>query len=130
MRLSSRFLLLALGFIANSSLLNAADSTSPAALVSTAESSPAIWPMAVPGRSFDRDVSSEDIPSVEVPTNQTPQIPPMLDLTTAPSSLWTRIRLGFGLPNVASPLVKEQEDWYANRPDYIKRTVQRSSRYL
>ena len=53
-----------------------------------------------------------------------------MDLTTAPTSLWQRIRNGFGLPDIASPLVREQEEWFANRPDYIKRTVARSSRYL
>ena len=53
-----------------------------------------------------------------------------MDLTTPPTSLWTRIRLGFGLPDVASPLVREQEEWFANRPDYIKRTIARSSLYL
>jgi len=59
-----------------------------------------------------------------------PQVPAMMDLTTSPISLWTRIRLGFGLPDVASALVREQEEWFANRPEYIKRTVARSSRYL
>ena len=72
-------------------------------------------------------------PPVESPVSGTPpplKLPAQLDLTTAPTSLWQRIRNGFGLPDMASPLVSEQEDWFAKRPDYIARTVARSSRYL
>jgi len=56
--------------------------------------------------------------------------PTLMDLTLRPSSLWQRIRNGFGLPDMSSPLVREQEEWFAKRPDYISRTVARSSRYL
>jgi membrane-bound lytic murein transglycosylase D len=55
---------------------------------------------------------------------------PGIDLTQPPASLWTRIRNGFGLPDISSPLVREQEDWYAARPDYLRRVVERSRRYL
>ena len=55
---------------------------------------------------------------------------PAIDLTQPPASLWTRIRNGFGLPDISSPLVREQEDWYAARPDYLRRVVERSRRYL
>ena len=51
-------------------------------------------------------------------------------LTPRPTSLWHRIRTGFDLPDMTSPLVTEQEEWFSKRPDYIARTVQRSSRYL
>jgi len=44
--------------------------------------------------------------------------------------LWQRIRLGFALEPMDSPLVQEHEAWYASRPDYIKRFVDRGSRYL
>ena len=56
--------------------------------------------------------------------------PTLMDLTLRPTSLWQRIRNGFGLPDMSSPLVREQEEWFAKRPDYISRTVARSSRYL
>ena len=54
----------------------------------------------------------------------------VLDLTKPPTSIWQRIRNGFGLPNLTNPLVREEEQWYAQRPDYVKRTIARSSRYL
>jgi membrane-bound lytic murein transglycosylase D len=54
--------------------------------------------------------------------------------TTSPAAtdtdLWQRIRKGFVLDALDSPLVAEQEAWYASRPDYIQRFVDRGSRYL
>ncbi len=44
--------------------------------------------------------------------------------------LWERIRNGFALQDMDSPLVQENENWYANRPDYVQRMVERSQRYL
>jgi membrane-bound lytic murein transglycosylase D len=44
--------------------------------------------------------------------------------------LWQRIRRGFLLDPLDSPLVAENEEWYSSRPDYIKRFVDRGSRYL
>ena len=49
----------------------------------------------------------------------------------APSSnLWLRIQNGFELPELNSPLVIEQTRWLAARPDYVHRSMARSSRYL
>jgi membrane-bound lytic murein transglycosylase D len=49
----------------------------------------------------------------------------------APSSnLWLRIQNGFELPELNSPLVIEQTRWLADRPDYVHRSMARSSRYL
>src|SRR5258706_12856949 len=36
--------------------------------------------------------------------------PTLMDLTLRPSSLCQRIRNGFGLPDMSSPLVREQEE--------------------
>jgi membrane-bound lytic murein transglycosylase D len=52
------------------------------------------------------------------------------DVPLPDPDLWQRIRLGFSLEPMDSPLVREQEDWYASRPDYIKRFVGRGSLYL
>lgn len=45
-------------------------------------------------------------------------------------SLWKRIRSGFVLPELESPLVARHEAWYLNRPDYVQRMVERSRLYL
>jgi len=52
------------------------------------------------------------------------------DVPLPDPDLWQRIRVGFALDPLDSPLVAEQEDWYASRPDYIKRFVDRGSLYL
>ncbi len=46
------------------------------------------------------------------------------------ADLWQRVRRGFAMGELNSPLVQEQENWYASRPDYIQRFVDRGSRYL
>ncbi len=47
-----------------------------------------------------------------------------------PADLWQRIRDGFALPEIDTPLVRDNEEWYAQRPDYVQRMVERSKRYL
>ena len=46
--------------------------------------------------------------------------------------VWQRIRSGFKIDDAANqnPLVAEQEAWYAARPDYVRRMLDRSRRYL
>ncbi len=46
------------------------------------------------------------------------------------SSLWDRIRAGFAMPPLRSPLVAEKERFYLERPDYLQRMFSRGSRYL
>ena len=47
-----------------------------------------------------------------------------------PADLWERIRRGFAMPNLDSDLVRQQEQWYSSRPDYIQRMTERSRKYL
>ena len=47
-----------------------------------------------------------------------------------PGNLWDRIRSGYAIPEVESPLVQRHMTWYLNRPDYLERMVERSRRYL
>ncbi|MBI4291606.1 MAG: transglycosylase SLT domain-containing protein [Betaproteobacteria bacterium] len=53
-----------------------------------------------------------------------------IDLTASPDDLWVRIRNGFGMPNLHSPLVHDRQIWYASRPGMIKRILERSRLYL
>jgi membrane-bound lytic murein transglycosylase D len=48
----------------------------------------------------------------------------------ATASLWERIRGTFRMRDLPSPLVKDWENWYASRPDYLARMIERSERYL
>ena len=44
--------------------------------------------------------------------------------------LWQRIKNGYAIPESTSPLTKNHENWYSSRPDYVRRMVERSQRYL
>jgi membrane-bound lytic murein transglycosylase D len=52
------------------------------------------------------------------------------DVPLPDPDLWHRIRMGFVLEPMESALVAENEAWYAGRPEYIKRFVDRGSLYL
>ena len=44
--------------------------------------------------------------------------------------IWTRIRKGFGIPDLENAQVVNQTDFYSVRPEYFERTTMRASRYL
>ncbi len=75
-----------------------------------------------PGRAFP------PLPAVEI--RDTLPVPRVIDLITPQDDLWDRIRYGFAMPNLTSPLVVDRQIWYASRPSDIKRIVERSRRYL
>ena len=47
-----------------------------------------------------------------------------------PTDLWDRIRRGYAMPDLDSDLVRDREQWYTARPDYIFRMTERSKKYL
>ena len=55
---------------------------------------------------------------------------PVVTELAAPADIWDRIRRGFALKDLESPLVTDREQWYASRPDYIFRMTDRSRKYL
>ncbi|WP_108508710.1 transglycosylase SLT domain-containing protein [Polynucleobacter acidiphobus] len=60
------------------------------------------------------DLSKQSVSSIMAPSND----------------LWIQIRQGFQLPELDSPLVEQQTQWLVKRPDYVDRSMARSSRYL
>jgi membrane-bound lytic murein transglycosylase D len=67
-------------------------------------------------------------PPVELPAH-----PPRvlkLDLTRSPNDIWDRLRRGFAMPDLDSPLVIEKQLFYLNRPGFLKQVFERGSRYL
>ena len=46
------------------------------------------------------------------------------------ADLWSRVRRGFAMPDLDNDLVRNREQWYAARPDYVDRMTLRGSRYL
>ncbi|MEN9886114.1 MAG: hypothetical protein RL758_692 [Pseudomonadota bacterium] len=76
-------------------------------------------------------------PSAPAALPQPPTVETPAALTLRPPSaemgmpdLWTRIRKGFVMPDLEDHRVREQEQWYASRPDYILRMTERSRKYL
>ena len=47
-----------------------------------------------------------------------------------PTDIWERIRRGFAMPDLETELVRDREQWYAARPDYLLRMTERSRRYI
>ncbi|MFT4100001.1 MAG: transglycosylase SLT domain-containing protein [Burkholderiaceae bacterium] len=47
-----------------------------------------------------------------------------------PASLWDRIRAGFAMPELDTPLVADKERFYLQKPDYLGRMFDRGGRYL
>ena len=52
------------------------------------------------------------------------------DNDLAMHDLWARIRSGFAMRDLDSPLAARHEQWYASRPDYVARMTERARRYL
>lgn len=59
-----------------------------------------------------------------------PQLPGTIDLTAVPDSLWDHLRNGFAMTNLNDPLVLHYQQWYQNRPETLRRMVERSRPYL
>ncbi|MCE4060412.1 transglycosylase SLT domain-containing protein [Pandoraea sputorum] len=46
------------------------------------------------------------------------------------ADLWSRIRHGFSIPDLDTDLAQDRTQWYAQRPEYVERMIQRSEKYL
>ncbi len=53
-----------------------------------------------------------------------------VDISAPPTDLWERIRNGFAMAELNSKEVRSSENFYAGRPEYMSRIVERSKRYL
>jgi membrane-bound lytic murein transglycosylase D len=71
---------------------------------------------------------TQSLPVIEVTTPAT-QLQ-AVDLTREESDLFQRLRNGFSMPDITNDLVLYHQQWYLNRPDYLRRMVERSSLYL
>lgn len=77
------------------------------------------------------------------PVNSLPRKEDLIELadtitsTTSPieenrqtETIWTRIRRGYGIPDIDGTKVSEATLWYASRPDYLRRMTMRAQKYL
>jgi membrane-bound lytic murein transglycosylase D len=75
--------------------------------------------------------ADSDMPVAAAPVDPLrPDEPVNLDTQVASIDLWERIRRGFAMPDLDTALVRNGEQWYSNRPDYVQRMTERGSRYL
>ena len=65
-----------------------------------------------------------------LPTARNIQLELIPESSLPVSDLWVRIRSGFAMRDLESPLVARHEQWYADRPDYVARMTDRARRYL
>ncbi len=86
----------------------------------------------VPPNIIARKSSGPAEPSLAAPLEikDAPPLPRAIDLVTAPNDIWERIRNGFAMPNLDSPLVADRQAYFLNRPEYLKRMIERSRPYL
>jgi len=79
------------------------------------------------------DIQSRQV--TQNPTTAEPQDESVPADTVRPSiatdaDLWARVRSGFKMQEVDTPAVKAQERFYASKPEFMRRVVERSRRYL
>ncbi len=99
---------------------NLAPATSPStAVAEPVASTSATAPVAEPGTSH---FAQGDLPVSLKPRASLGLLPPQ--------DIWERIRRGFAMPDLDNELVRDREQWYATRPDYMLRMTERSRRYL
>ena len=53
-----------------------------------------------------------------------------IDLTKQESSLWQRIRNGFAMQNINDDLTLKYQQYYQNRPEYLRLMVKRAKPFL
>jgi MLTD_N. len=68
--------------------------------------------------------------SAITPAEQTALQDDTKDITPQYNDIWQRIRAGFAIPNMDSPLVAQAAQWYTTRPDYVARMTERARKYL
>ena len=76
----------------------------------------------------NRDTGPATQPPVDPLRPDAPPVAP--DAPVARMDLWQRVRAGFGMPEIDSQLVRNWEQYYASRPDYVQRMTERGGRYL
>src|SRR5438309_3547735 len=64
-------------------------------------------------------------PAVATPVDPLrPEVAIDLNDLAARADLWARVRKGFAIPDLQGDLVRDREQWYASRPDYVQRMTE------
>ena len=112
--------------------------TSPPSPAQAATPRPVAPPVvALPPVALPPPVAGTPAPATAAPVLVTPT-PATAAVVVAPApvsapqhqDLWGRMRAGFAMPELDSPLVQEKERFYAGKPEALQRMFQRGNRYL
>jgi len=79
----------------------------------------------------DAAADTPPLPEQATPAPETAIAEPQWQPTPSPlayASLWDRLRDNFSIPNLDSPLVREWEQYFAARPEYLYRISERGRR--
>ena len=110
--------------------------TPPAASLPPMQSLPAASPSpAPPSVTAPVTVTTPVAPSAPAVTEMNAERPVTLKPNALiglqePVDIWDRIRRGFAMPDLDNDLVRNREQWYASRPDYMLRMTERSRPYM
>jgi len=89
------------------------------------------WMLAATAPASAQDSTPPTTPVVlEVDEVVSPERVLTLDLTRDANDIWDRIRRGFGMPDLDSERVSDQQAFYLNRPSFLKQVFSRGGRYL
>ena len=81
-------------------------------------------------QSLAAPISGDDSGFARIEIPNQPLVSQAIDLTSDTDDLFLRIRNGFSMPDISNDLVLSHQQWYLNRPDYLRRMVERSGRYM
>ena len=105
--------------------------TLPAASPQTAPVAEAPASAAAPQAAASAVLQAPEVAVAPVPVDPIrPEVRVDLDDRAAQTDLWMRVRQGFTMPDLDTDLVRNREQWYATRPDYVQRMTERGGRYL
>ena len=110
-------------------LLGALNCVLPTTALAEGTDSPTLLSMLMPSLAEPASLNADNVLTRHelIPP---PQLPNTIDLTAPSDNLWERIRNGFGMTNLNDNLVLHYQQWYQNRPDALRRMVERSRPYL
>jgi membrane-bound lytic murein transglycosylase D len=103
--------------------------------VASAEAQVAIAAQADPGNAAAAGAADAPPPYAEslpdaTESGESPSLDAVAEMNLVKRDLWGRIRAGFAMPDLDTPLVAQKEKFYLDRPDYLQRMFDRGGRYL
>jgi membrane-bound lytic murein transglycosylase D len=84
----------------------------------------------LPAATATNSVTAPAIPAIIPAESANVNLSLSVNIGATQNDLWQRIRNGFAMHDLNSSLIARHERWYADRPEYVARMMERSQRYL